>query len=160
MFESTQAKYLAYPSIVVILLAVANYIRMAVEGKTSVWVWIGTALGFFFGVLYLALNIFNVNCLVTGSCSVWAWFVWFFAMLKLIVIMVLLVISLVMPRKKKDEPSITPVDATAAASTTPTLATTASASTTPTLATTAPVSTTPTTSPATNSSPASTNPSA
>lgn len=101
MFESTQAKYLGYPSFLIILLVIANFVRMAVEGGTPLVVWILLAIGFFFATLYLLLGIFNVNCLVMGGCGVWAWFVWFFAVIKLIAIIVSLIITLVMPKMKK-----------------------------------------------------------
>lgn len=148
MFESTQAKYLAYPSLVIVLLVIGNFIRMAVEGGAGVLSWVLTVVGFFFAALYLLLGIFNVNCLVMGGCSVWAWVVWFVAMLKLIVIIVLLIVALVTPRKKKDEQQATVAPATTTATTAPTTATTA----TTTVATPAtPVTTTAVSAPTTTS---------
>lgn len=121
MFESVQAKYLAYPSFVIILLILANIIRMAVGGKPTVLTWIAVVISAFFAILYLGLGVFNVNCLVMGGCGVWAWIVWALALFKLLALAVLLVVLLVAPldklrSKQEEEPKQITTPATPATS--------------------------------------------
>lgn len=111
MFESTQAKFLGYTAIVLLLLTIGQMIKMAVV-RTPLGTWMTTIVATLFSAFVIFLYIFDVNCVIMGGCNVWGWFKFALVMLMLVIQIIVVIVALFATAKKKEEK---PEDATASA---------------------------------------------
>lgn len=142
MFESTQAKYLGYMAIFLLLLTFGHIIKMIVLRQSSLGEWVGTIISIVFGALVILLRIFDVNCVILGGCNTWGWFKFAFMTFILIILMIAMIFALIQPKKKEEKPATTAPATTAVAPTAPVTTTAVAVAPVATTASTAPAPTT------------------
>ncbi len=137
MFESTQAKYLGYMAVLLLLLTIGLIIKMIALRQSSLSEWVATVVSILVVGFVILLRIFDVNCVVMGGCGVWGWFKFVLVMLVQVLLMIAVLVALIKTKKKDEEKP-----ATAPATTTDTATAPAAPVTAPAAPATAPATTT------------------
>lgn len=105
MFESIQAKIVAFTVVVLLISATVSMLRDKKSVKSIMW----GVFGILIAALYFLIIIIDQNCVVIGGCDFWGWIKMVLTEIWLIFAIIVVIASMfenkAQEEKKDDQPS-------------------------------------------------------